>query len=118
MLDAFTVDTHREGPVWVFSTHGYINNVGGEAIARRFEEAHAEGGSRYLFDLTDSKIINSIGVSFLIEILERVLEVNGVMAFCRCAPIIEKTFKIMGITQYAKLYATAEEALSDMHPSG
>ncbi len=118
MLDSFTVDTRREGPVWVFSTHGYINNVGGETIARRFEEAHAEGGTQYLFDLADSKIINSIGVSFLIEILERILETNDTMAFCNCAPIVEKTFKIMGITQYAKIYPSAEEAFADMREGG
>lgn len=115
MLDSFTVDTRREGTVWIFSTHGYINNAGGETIAKRFEEAHAEGGSKYLFDLGDSKIINSIGISFLIEILERILDTNGTMAFCHCAPIIEKTFKIMGITQYAKIYTSAEEALAGMH---
>jgi len=114
MLDSFTVDIRREGPVWVFSTHGYINNVGGETIAKRFEEAHADGGSKYLFDLGDSKIINSIGVSFLIEILERILETNGTMAFCNCAPIIEKTFKIMGIMQYATIYPTVKEALAGM----
>ncbi len=118
MLESFTIDTRRDGPVWIISTHGYINNVGGETIAKAFEDAHAEGGSKYLFDLADSKIINSIGVSFLIEILERILESNGEMAFCNCAPIIEKTFKIMGITQYAKLYRTEEEALEDMHGMG
>lgn len=118
MMDAFSVDTRRDGPVYIFSTHGYINNTGGETIAKKFEEVHAEGGNAILFDLADSKIINSIGVSFLIEILERILDVDGKMAFCNCAPIVEKTFKIMGITNYARIYGTTEEAIEHMQQDG
>ena len=118
MKESFSLDTRRQGPVWIFSTHGYINNTGGETIAKKFEDVFAGGGVKFLFDLADSKIINSIGVSFLIEILERILDTDGEMAFCNCAPIIEKTFKIMGISQYAKLYGTIEEALNNMHDGG
>lgn len=114
MMDSFSVDTSRKGPVHIFHTHGYINNTGGETIAKRFEEIHAAGGTAILFDLADSKIINSIGISFLIEILERIRDVEGTMAFCNCAPIVTKTFSIMGITRYAKLYDTIDEALNDM----
>jgi anti-anti-sigma factor len=118
MLESFSLDVHRQGPVWIFSTHGYINNTGGETIARKFDEVFAGSGAKFLFDLEDSKIINSIGISFLIEILERILDTDGEMAFCNCAPIVEKTFKIMGITQYAKLYGTIEEALNNIHGEG
>ena len=114
MVDAFKVETRRHDTLWIFSTHGYINNLGGKMIAGKFDEAFKDGGRLFLFDLSESKIINSIGVSFLIEILEKVLESEGMLAFCNCAPIIEKTFKIMGITQYAKIYETEEDAVSDM----
>ena len=114
MLDSFKVETQERDSVWVLRTHGYINNVGGEKIARTFDEIFTTGGRRFLFNLEGSKIINSIGVSYLIEILEKILDCNGELAFCNCAPIIEKTFKIMGITQYAKIYASAETAIGAM----
>ena len=114
MADAFKVESRRHDTLWIFSTHGYINNFGGESIASKFDEAFKEGGRSFVFDLTQSNIINSIGISFLIEILETVLESDGKLAFCNCAPIIEKTFKIMGITQYARIYTSLDDALNDM----
>ena len=46
--------------------------------------------------MNDSKVVNSIGVSILIEIIEKLQVVNGVMAFTNLAGIVEKTFNIMG----------------------
>jgi len=114
MTESFRVETRQLDSLWIFNTHGYINNTGGEAVAKKFEEVFANGGRKFLFDLAHSKIINSIGVSHLIEILERVLESKGELAFCNCAPIIEKTFNIMGITQYTKIYKTNEDAVKEM----
>jgi anti-anti-sigma factor len=114
MTESFRVETRQLDSLWIFNTHGYINNTGGEAIAKKFNEVFANGGRKFLFDLAHSKIINSIGVSHLIEILEKVLESKGELTFCNCAPIIEKTFNIMGITQYAKIYKTNEDAVKEM----
>ncbi len=114
MMEPFKIEARQQDSIWIFSTHGYINNLGGEAIAKKFDEAHDKGGRQFLLDLAGSKIINSIGVSFLIEILEKTIESSGELAFCSCAPIVEKTFKIMGLTQYAKIYKTADEAISGM----
>jgi anti-anti-sigma regulatory factor len=43
------------------------------------------------------------------------LEIEGKLAFCNLTPVIEKTFHIMGLTQYAGVYPdepTAVEALA------
>ena len=112
MSDTFTVDTATQGKVRIFTTHGYINNIGGEAIAAAYHQAATEQVSTFLFDLTDSRIVNSIGVSVLIELLEETLGKNGTLAFCGCAPIVKKTFQIMGITQYAGIYENVPDALT------
>ncbi len=64
-----------------------------------------------LLNLVGTKIVNSIGISFLIEIIEKMLEIHGKLAFCNLTPTIEKTFNIMGLTQYADIYANEEEAV-------
>jgi anti-anti-sigma factor len=114
MFESFKVETHQHGSLWIFSTHGYINNLGGESIAKKFDEVWSNGGRKFIFDLAHSSIINSIGVSYLIEILEKIIESAGELSFCNCAPIIEKTFKIMGLAQYAKIYRTTEDAIEGM----
>jgi anti-anti-sigma factor len=109
--DACKVTAERRGDVAVLWTDGYINNQGGEEIAR---EAYSqlEGGARALvMNLEKTRIVNSIGISILIEVLERVMDRKGVLAFCGLTPTIDKTFRIMGLAQYATIYRTQEEAL-------
>lgn len=96
----------------VLRTDGYINNAGGEEIARQAYSLLGEGTSRLLLDLERTKIVNSIGISILIEILEKVLDQGGRLAFCHLTPTIEKTFQIMGLAQYARIFPSTEPALT------
>ena len=36
---------------------------------------------------------------------------KGALAFCGLTPTIDKTFRIMGLAQYAEIYPTQEDAL-------
>jgi anti-anti-sigma factor len=96
----------------VLKTDGYINNAGGEEIAKAAYLLLGEGVNRLLLDLEKTKIVNSIGISILIEILEKVLDGGGRLAFCRLTPTIEKTFQIMGLAQYARIFPVSEPALA------
>ena len=59
-----------DGAVAILRTDGYINNTGGEEIARQAYTLLGEGTVRLLLDLEKTKIVNSIGISILIEVLE------------------------------------------------
>ena len=64
--------------------------------------------------LENSKVVNSIGVSILIEIIEKLQEVDGKLGYYNLAPIVEKTFNIMGLTKYSSVYQTEGEAIEGM----
>ena len=66
--------------------------------------------------LQGTKIVNSIGISILIEIIEKMIEIDGKLAFCCLTPTIEKTFHIMGLAQYAGVYADEESAVAELTP--
>jgi len=112
MSEAFRVETVRNGSVAVLRTDGYINREGGEEIERRVAELLDAGISRIVLNLEKTKIVNSIGISILIEVLEKMLERKGALAFCRLTPTIDKTFRIMGLAQYASIHTTEDEALA------
>ncbi len=89
---------------------GYINNEGGQAIADAATELIDGGCGTLLIDLEGTRIINSIGVSILLEIMERLLEDKGQLAFCNLTPTISKTFEIMGLVQYATIFPDRDAA--------
>jgi len=114
--DACKVSAERRGEVAILWTDGYINNQGGEEIAREAYKQLDSGARALLMNLEKTRIVNSIGISILIEVLERVMDRKGVLAFCGLTPTIDKTFRIMGLAQYASIYPTEEEALRAISP--
>jgi len=115
MTEELKVAVERRGSDGaVLYTKGYINNVGGEEIANRAYELMDAGVRTLLLNLRETKIVNSIGISILIEIIEKMMDKGGKIGFCCLTPVIHKTFQIMGLANYAKIYASEEEAFNDL----
>ena len=114
MTEMLKVTVNRRNALSVIYTEGYINNQGGEEIARVAYELIDKGENVLLLNLQGTKIVNSIGISILIEIIEKMLEIDGQLAFCNLTPTIDKTFHIMGLAQYAKIYNDEGSAVADL----
>ncbi len=112
MSEVFKVTARQAGKFIVIAVEGYINNLAGEKVLDEFNRWTAEGYRHFVLNLEKTQLVNSIGVSILIEMIEKTQELNGSMAFCCLLPIIAKTFKIMGLTQYARVYETEAEAIA------
>ena len=118
MTESLKVRIDRRGDVAVIYSEGYINNQGGEEIAQAATSLLDDGCRILLLNLAGSKIVNSIGISILIEVLEKMLELEGILAFCCLTPTIQKTFHIMGLTQYAKVYDDEAAAFLELQGEG
>jgi anti-sigma B factor antagonist len=112
--DKFSLSVEEKNEIVILKTNGYINNVAGEQIAESCYKYISDGKKKFLLDLENSSIVNSIGVSIIIEIIEKLQEVDGHIGYYNLAPIVAKTFKIMGLVQYSTIYESEEEALTDM----
>ena len=116
MSEVCKVAAKRRGDVAILSTDGYINNQGGEEIARQAYTQLESGARALVLNLEKTRIVNSIGISILIEVLEKVMDRKGKLAFCGLTPTIDKTFRIMGLAQYAAIYPTEAEAVRAVSP--
>ena len=115
MTEELKVAVERRPAGAILYTKGYINNVGGEEIANRAYELMDDGVKTLLLNLRETKIVNSIGISILIEIIEKMMEKGGKISFCNLTPVIHKTFQIMGLANYATIYESEDAALSDLN---
>ena len=116
MTESLKLTIDRRDGLAVIYTEGYINNQGGEKIARQAYELIDEGYKMLLLNLGGTKIVNSIGISILIEIIEKMMEIDGKLAFCSLTPTIEKTFHIMGLAQYAGIFPDEPTAVQQLAP--
>ena len=111
-MSDFNLEIREENEIIIIKTSGYLNNVGGEKISEACYAEIDKGKKYFLLDLENSKVVNSIGVSILIEIIEKLQEIDGKLGYFNLAPIVAKTFKIMGISSYSELYDSEDEALT------
>jgi len=114
MAVEFNLKSEVKGNVLVIETMGYVNNVGGQKIVEEFNKYYPAQVNFAVLNLAQSKVVNSIGISFLIEVIEKLNKTNGKLIFTNLEPAVEKTFTIMGLFHFAKKAATVDEALSQI----
>jgi anti-anti-sigma factor len=111
MSGEFNLKTELRDRTLLLKTEGYINNVAGEKIALEFTKQFNGEMNKVVIDMEKSKVINSIGISYLLEVIEKLNESNGKLIFTNLDPTIEKTFSIMGLFQFAEKAESLESAL-------
>jgi len=109
MVKDFDLTSNIVNDILVMKTEGYINNTGGEKIAEEFDKHFNNGVTKLLIDIEGSKVVNSIGISFLIEIIEKLNGKGGKLYFSNLDPSIDKTFTIMGLFQFAGKVSSVDE---------
>lgn len=111
MEQEFSLNAEVRDNCLIITTSGYVNNTGGEAIARTFSEHFAKGIKNIVINLAQTKVVNSIGMSHLIEIIEQTNDANGKLIFTDLDPAVEKMLTIMGIFSFAGKEASVADAL-------
>ncbi len=111
MEQQFNLSSELRDSRLIISTSGYVNNVGGEAIAREFSRHFEKGTKEIVINLAQSKVVNSIGMSFLIEMIDQLQDVDGKLVFTNLDPAVEKMLTIMGLFRFAGKEATVDDAL-------
>ncbi len=113
-MAGFIKSTKETNQIVIIETEGYLNNEGGEAISAICYDRIKMGQHKFLINMSGTKVVNSIGVSILIEIIEKLQEVDGKIGYYNLSPIVSKTFNIMGLTKYSTVFATEDEAVSTL----
>jgi anti-anti-sigma factor len=111
MESEFKLKSELNGDVLIMHTSGYVNNEGGEKIAQEFSKHFEKGINKVIIDLEKSKVVNSIGISFLIEVIEKLNDNGGKLIFTNLESAIEKTLTIMGLFNYAAKEDNVDGAL-------
>lgn len=118
MDNSFSLTSENIQNIAVIRTRGYLNNIGGESVAHECDRYLALGVSTMILDLSESKMVNSIGISILIEVIEKLNDRNGRLLFTGLDPSVQKTFGIMGLFAYAGQFPSTRDALAELQKPG
>lgn len=119
MKSRFSIDRINKGEDYaIVATNGYLNQTGGEKLLDECNKLIDAGFKKLIVNFEQTPIINSIGMSILFEIVEKLRELEGALYFCNLRSAIARTFSIMGITQYSTIVPDEEAAVAALTNTG
>lgn len=90
----------------------YLNKISGERIEFECRKHLANGYSLLVISFRETKIVNSIGISILIGVIEAAKETNSKLVFAEANDQTRTLFEMLGLTRHVQLARTEQEAFS------
>lgn len=108
------IKSHCVGTIGVVYASDYLNKLTGEKIERECRRQLDSGCRALVIDFADTQLVNSIGISILLGIID-IAEKNGArVIFADVNNQTIELFQMLGLTRHVALAKNQEEALSDL----
>ena len=109
-----TVRSHCVGTTAVVYASDYLNKLTGERIERECRRQLDSGCRALVIDFADTQLVNSIGISILLGIID-IAEKNGAqVVFSDVNNQTVALFDMLGLTRHVALAKDEEEAISTL----
>ena len=89
----------------------YLNQLRGERIEQRCEEFLASGVRRIVINFDETELINSIGISILLGVIESVNHARGALVLSNLNASNRELFEMLGLMSHVEMAETEEAAL-------
>ncbi len=89
---------------------GYLSGLGGERLEEEVERLLGTGNRNIVINFKETDLVNSVGVSILISVIEKVRDSRGRLFFSELTPVNEEIFKLMGLHKHVPFIALDEES--------
>jgi anti-anti-sigma factor len=109
-----TVKSHCVGNTAVVYASDYLNKLTGEKIERECRRQLDSGCRALVIDFSDTSLVNSIGISILLGIID-IAEKNGApVVFSDVNNQTVQLFEMLGLTRHVALAKNEEEAILNL----
>ncbi|MFZ5998131.1 MAG: STAS domain-containing protein [Nitrospirota bacterium] len=117
-MSNFNVGSKIMDDMAVIYPKGYLNNITGEDLVDACNDYIEKGIKKIVLNFGETEFINSIGISMLLTIIERLKECKGTLCFTDMSKMYRETFEMLGLTKFIKIFADEHEALTHLRSIG
>ena len=96
----------------------YLNQLRGESIESQCQEFLATGVRRIVINFEETELINSIGISILLGVIESVNRAQGALMLSNLNASNRELFEMLGLMSHVEMADTEETALLKMSSDG
>lgn len=105
------ITTRVLGGAAVIYPGAYLNQLRGEAIEGCCEGLLAQGVRRIVINFQETELINSIGISILLGVIEAVNDARGVLVLANLSRSNRELFEVLGLMSQVRIEESEEAAL-------
>ena len=109
------VQTRRIGDTAIIYASDYLNKLSGERIERECKRQLESGSRALVINFRDTELVNSIGVSILMGVIDAAEQSNARLIFSDVNIHTANLFEMLGLTRHIILVKDEEEALSQLN---
>ncbi len=102
------------GDVTLFDIRGDVTILSESSLNDAYEDANNRGAGKILLKFEKNAYINSGGISVLIQLLAKTQQNSQQIGITGLSDHFKKIFNMVGITKFARICNTREEALAHM----
>jgi len=107
----FSVVSRLEGDAAVIYPKGYLNNLSGESLVIECGIYIGKGITKIVVNFSETDLINSIGISLLLQIIEDLRNIKGTICCTNMSKFLRDTFEMLGLMQHMLVFPVEEDAL-------
>ena len=106
-----TIQTRAVGDAAIIYASDYFNKISGEKIERECQRQFDSGRRTLIINFRDTELINSIGVSILVGLIDAAEQNTARLIFSNLNSNTANLFEMLGLTRHVSLAANEDEAL-------
>jgi anti-anti-sigma factor len=111
MNQELEIKLENRGDVMLFDLQGDLTIFSEPFINEAYNDANDQGATKILLKFYEDAYINSGGIAVLIQLLADTNKNNQQVAIAGLSKHFQKIFKMVGITKFANIYNSVDEAL-------
>jgi anti-anti-sigma factor len=108
------VRSHSVGTTAIVYASDYLNKLTGEKIERECRRQLDAGCRALIIDFSDTELVNSIGISILLGIIDVAEKSGAQVVFSEVNRQTVELFEMLGLTRHVVLAKDEEEAISTL----
>jgi anti-anti-sigma factor len=116
-VNNFEMATESKGGAAVIKVKGYLSGPGGEGLEKEVGDLLVRGITSLEINFRETSMVNSVGISILIGVIEKVKNAGGTLRFSEVSPVNDEVFRLMGLDRHVTFVEGAGPDRNDCAPS-
>jgi len=110
-LANFKVSSKRISDIAVLYPQGYLNDVAGVNLVQECNTCLESEIRKVVLNFSETDFINSIGISMLLGIMEKLKDAGGILCFTNLSKAYNDTFEMLGLDRYIRIFPDESAAM-------